>query len=184
MQTLYQLRDAPYLTLTIQEEHDAAELFHLVQEEKAHLRKTLDWPDAVRRIEDTLATIQGNRARFFAGTAAVYLIRWQDAIAGVVSFNTIRGREGEIGYWIAKRFEGKGIARQSVTTLIDAYAAAGTLDTFIIKASVENPRSNALAQRLGFTLTERLENAEKIGGLYYDQNRYCLSSDNNYSARG
>lgn len=172
METLETLHCPPYLTLSLQQEDDAPALFALVQEEKARLRQTLAWPDSVRQVSDTLQTIQNNRADFFAGRSAVYLIRWQGEIAGVASFNTLVNREGAIGYWMGHRFEGKGIAFQAIKTLITAYGAAGKLDSFIINASTENPRSNALAQRLGFSFVERLPQAEKIGDRVYDQNRY------------
>lgn len=172
MERLKTLHHAPHLTLTLQEEEDAPALFALVQEEKARLRRTLPWPDSVRQVSDTLHTIQNNRADFFAGRAAVYLMRWHGEIAGVVSFNSLDNREGTIGYWIAQRFEGKGIVSQSVATLVKAFGDAGLLDSFVIKASTENARSNALAQRLGFAFVDRLAAAEKIGDRVYDQNRY------------
>lgn len=149
-------------------------LFSLIQQEKAHLRHTLAWPDSVRHIEDTLTTIKENRADFFAERSAVYLIRWQGEIAGVASFNSLKATQGEIGYWMAERFQGQGIASQAIQLLIDTFTDAAILDTFIIKAATENQRSNALAQRLGFMFVESLLAAEKIGDNVYDQNRYCL----------
>ena len=172
MHQLQILQQAPYLTLTLQQEDDAPALFDLVQQEKTRLRETLAWPDSVREVKDTLATIQQNRKQFFSGLAAVYLIHWQGELAGVASFNSINDKQGEIGYWIAQRFEGCGIAHQALRCLINSYADAGLIDTFIIKASTANPRSNALAQRLGFTFLDRLPAAEKIGERCYDQNRY------------
>ncbi|MFT8210758.1 MAG: GNAT family N-acetyltransferase [Symbiopectobacterium sp.] len=147
-------------------------MFSLIQQEKARLRQTLAWPDKVRQIEDTLATIRKNREDFFAGRAAVYLIRWKDEIAGVASFNSLKESQGEIGYWMAERFQGQGIASQAIQLLIDSFADADILDTFIIKAATVNQRSNALAQRLGFAFVDRLPAAEKIGENVYDQNRY------------
>lgn len=172
LRTLQILHRPPHLTLTVQEEQDAPVLFSLIQQEKARLRQTLAWPDNVQQIEDTLTTIRQNREDFFAGHAAVYLIRWQDEIAGVASFNSLKDSQGEIGYWMAERFQGQGIASQAIRLLIDAFADAGILDTFIIRAATVNQRSNALAQRLGFEFVDRLLASEKIGENVYDQNRY------------
>ncbi|MCW2475916.1 MULTISPECIES: GNAT family N-acetyltransferase [unclassified Symbiopectobacterium] len=174
LQTLHRLHRPPHLTLALQEEQDAPALFSLIQLEKARLRHTLAWPDSVRHIEDTLTTIKENREDFFAGRAAVYLIRWQGEIAGVASFNSLKDSQGEIGYWMAERFQGQGIASQAIALLIDSFANAAILDTFIIKAATVNQRSNALAQRLGFEFVECLPAAEKIGDNVYDQNRYRL----------
>ncbi|QTF07761.1 GNAT family N-acetyltransferase [Brenneria izadpanahii] len=172
METLYELHHHPHLRLSIQEESDAAGIFALVQKEKPRLRHTLPWPDSVTHVDDSLNTIRANRHAFAAGVAAVYIIRWDDVIAGIVSFNTIQDQEGEIGYWIAEQFEGKGIVSLSVRTMIDAYIKAGLVKRCIIKASVENPRSNALAQRLGFNLYGQKKDGEKLGDRRIDQNVY------------
>lgn len=92
----------------------------------------------------------------------------------MASFNSLNASQGEIGYWMAERFQGQGIASQAIQLLIDSFADAAILDTFIIKAATVNTRSNALAQRLGFVFIERLLAAEKIGDNVYDQNRYRL----------
>lgn len=145
LQTLHRLHRPPHLTLALQEEHDASALFSLIQQEKARLRHSVAWPDKVQHIEDTLATIRENRADFFAGRAAVSLIRWQGEIAGVASFNSLKASQGEIGYWMAERFQGQGIASQAIPLLMDSFANAAIPDTFIIKAATVNQRSNALA---------------------------------------
>ncbi|MGK2889069.1 MAG: hypothetical protein ACSLEN_07900 [Candidatus Malihini olakiniferum] len=44
LRTLQILHRPPHLTLIVQEEQDASILFSLIQQEKAHLRKTLSWP--------------------------------------------------------------------------------------------------------------------------------------------
>ncbi|MEC5318199.1 GNAT family N-acetyltransferase [Brenneria populi subsp. brevivirga] len=172
MKTLSELHHPPHLRLTLQEESDADALFSLVQQEKSRLRLTLPWPDSVTCVADTLNTIRANRSEFAAGAAAVYIIRWDGDIAGIVSFNTIRDQEGVIGYWIAEPFEGKGIVSLAVRTMVNAYINAGVLNKCVIRASVANPRSNALAQRIGFHFHHQRKNAEKIGDRCFDQNVY------------
>ncbi|WP_420064250.1 GNAT family N-acetyltransferase [Pectobacterium colocasium] len=169
---LYELRHPPHLRLTIQEERDADALFALIQQEKARLRRTLPWPDSVKNVDDTRETIRGNRKAFFDKTSAVYVIRWDDALAGIVSFNTIQDKEGVIGYWIAEAFEGKGIVSQAVSTLIAAYTDANLVGRCVIRASTANTRSNAVAQRLGFHFHHIEKDAEKIGEQWFDHNIY------------
>ncbi|MEI7309805.1 GNAT family N-acetyltransferase [Pectobacterium carotovorum] len=169
---LYALRHQPHLCLTIQEESDADTLFTLIQQEKARLRRTLPWPDSVKTVDDTRETIRANRKAFFDKTAAVYVIRWDDALAGIVSFNTIQDKEGVIGYWIAEAFEGKGIVSQAVSTLITAYTDASLVDRCVIRASTANTRSNAVAQRLGFHFHHTEKDAEQIGEQWFNHNIY------------
>ncbi|KHN92698.1 GNAT family N-acetyltransferase [Pectobacterium actinidiae] len=169
---LYELKPLPHLRLTIQEENDADALFSLIQQEKVRLRRTLPWPDSVKTVDDTRETIRANRKAFFDKTAAVYVIRWDDALAGIVSFNTIQDKEGVIGYWIAEAFEGKGIVSQAVSTLITAYTDASLVERSVIRASTANTRSNAVAQRLGFRFHHTEKDAEQIGERWFDHNIY------------
>ncbi|MBN3216170.1 GNAT family N-acetyltransferase [Pectobacterium polaris] len=168
----YELRHQPHLRLTIQEESDADALFTLIQQEKVRLRRTLPWPDSVKSVDDTRETIRANRKAFFDKMAAVYVIRWDDALAGIVSFNTIQDKEGVIGYWIAEAFEGKGIVSQAVSTLIAAYTDANLVERCVIRASTANTRSNAVAQRLGFRFHHTEKDAEQIGEHWFDHNIY------------
>ncbi|MCA6953193.1 GNAT family N-acetyltransferase [Pectobacterium polaris] len=172
MDALSELRHEPHLRLTIQEESDADALFTLIQQEKARLRRTLPWPDSVKSVDDTRETIRANRKAFFDKMAAVYVIRWDDALAGIVSFNTIQDKEGIIGYWIAEAFEGKGIIYQTVSTLIAAYTNASLVERCVIRASTANTRSNAVAQRLGFRFHHTEKDAEQIGEQWFDHNIY------------
>ncbi|KAA8997031.1 GNAT family N-acetyltransferase [Affinibrenneria salicis] len=172
MQPLTELYNPPHLRLCVPQMQDAGPLFTLIQREKARLRHTMPWPDSVTQVSDSLTTIEQNRQAFSRGQSAMYLIFWDEELVGVVSFNTLIDGEGVIGYWISSAAEGKGIAFMAVNTLIDNWRRSGGLTRFVIRCSVENPRSNRLAQRLGFTFSERAPQAERIGARVYDQNIY------------
>ncbi|TCV06989.1 ribosomal-protein-serine acetyltransferase [Samsonia erythrinae] len=172
MNAMYELHHQPHLRLTIQEESDADALFALIQQEKPRLRRTLPWPDSVKTLDNTRENIRANRDGFFAGTTAVYIVRWDKALAGIVSFNTLQHQEGIIGYWLAEAFEGKGIASLAVRTMTTAYTHAALIKRCVIRASVANARSNALAQRLNFRLHHTEKQAERIGETLFDQNVY------------
>nr|WP_113865107.1 GNAT family N-acetyltransferase [Brenneria salicis]NMN91079.1 ribosomal-protein-serine acetyltransferase [Brenneria salicis ATCC 15712 = DSM 30166]RBP66575.1 ribosomal-protein-serine acetyltransferase [Brenneria salicis ATCC 15712 = DSM 30166]RLM31978.1 GNAT family N-acetyltransferase [Brenneria salicis ATCC 15712 = DSM 30166] len=172
METLAELHYPPHLHLSIQDERDVEAIFTLIQQEKPRLLRTLSGPDSLTCVDDLRQAIKTNRKAFEAGLAVVYVIRWDEVITGVVCFDSIHNKTGDIGYWIAQQFEGKGIVSQAVTTMIEAYRAAGIVDRCIIKASVENSRSNALARRLGFGFYRLVEKAERIGDRDLDQNIY------------
>ncbi|SQI36000.1 Ribosomal-protein-serine acetyltransferase [Leminorella richardii] len=172
----YQRIKPPHLHLSIQEERDAPAIFALIEAERPRLRKTLPWPDSVRSVEDSLKTIRDNRILFGQAKSAVYLIRWDGEIAGLVAFNTLIDREGTIGYWISSAFEGKSVAYAAVSCLIEWYTEADVLDSFVIRCSTENERSARLAERLGFQLDTIVEKAEKIGDRYLDHRVYRLST--------
>ncbi|WP_413734191.1 GNAT family N-acetyltransferase [Sodalis sp. RH21] len=167
-----ELKCPPSLRLSLQQESDAADLFALVQLEKERLSRHLSWPRLINDVKDTLANIRHNRADFAEGRSAVYVLRWDEELAGILSYNTINDKQAEIGYWLAARHEGRGVMSTAVAALMDWYAAADRLDTFIIRCGVSNRASNRLAQRLGFEFDYRQVRAEKIGDCYVDHNVY------------
>lgn len=163
----------PSLTLKLQQESDAPAIFTLVDAERERLGRHLSWPPLIRDVSDTLANIRHNRADFADGRSAVYVVRWDDAIAGILSFNTINDKQAEIGYWLSARFEGRGVMSRAVAALMAWYGDTGKLDQFIIRCGVANRPSNQLARRLGFEFDYRQVRAEKIGDRYVDHNVYC-----------
>ncbi|NDL61878.1 GNAT family N-acetyltransferase [Acerihabitans arboris] len=168
-----ELISPPSLKLSLQLESDAPAIFNLVREERERLGRHLSWPPLINEVGDTLANIRHNRADFAEGRSAVYVVRWDDAIAGILSFNTINDKQAEIGYWLAARFEGRGVMSRAVTALMAWYGDTGKLDQFIIRCGVANRPSNRLAQRLGFVFDYCQVRAEKIGDRYVDHNVYC-----------
>lgn len=172
MQDYRELISPPSLTLSLQQESDAPAIFALVHAERDRLGRHLSWPPLIQDVNDTLTNIRHNRTDFANGRSAVYVVRWDNAIAGILSFNTINDRQAEIGYWLAKRFEGQGVMYRAVSALMAWYGDAGKLDTYIIRCAVGNRPSNRLAQRLGFEFDYHQVRAEKIGDQYVDHNVY------------
>lgn len=168
-----ELISPPSLILSLQQESDAPALFELVHAERERLGRHLSWPPLIHNVNDTLANIRHNRTEFTAGRSAVYVVRWEGDIAGILSFNTINDRQAEIGYWLAARHEGNGVMSRAVAALMSWYGDAGKLDTFIIRCGAANRPSNRLAQRLGFAFDYCQVRAEKIGDRYVDHNVYC-----------
>ncbi|GAA4660797.1 hypothetical protein GCM10023262_05730 [Bartonella pachyuromydis] len=79
-----------------------------------------------------------------------------------------------IGYWLDLKIQGKGIITKSVKALIQPYLKSGEIKRFGITCSVDNPKSNAVAQRCGFELEGRLRKAELLNGVFHDQNIYSF----------
>jgi ribosomal-protein-serine acetyltransferase len=84
------------------------------------------------------------------------------------------GITAEIGYWIRSRFEGKGFVTRGCEALIDyAFDAMGA-HRVIIRAGIDNHRSRAVPERLGFTL-EGVHREEGRGtGGFHDLAIYGL----------
>lgn len=85
--------------------------------------------------------------------------------------------KGEVGYWIGREFEGRGI----VTRACERFLAHGFgelgLHRISIVAAVGNARSRAIPERLGFTHEGVLRGAERCGDEYHDLAVYSILED-------
>jgi ribosomal-protein-serine acetyltransferase len=83
-------------------------------------------------------------------------------------------RRTELGYWIAQNEEGKGTISKACKLLIDYAFAELDLNRIEIRCSVENTRSAAIPERLGFTLEGVLRQSHMRNGRLHDFSIYGL----------
>jgi ribosomal-protein-serine acetyltransferase len=157
-------------------ETDVVPLYAAVDENRAHLRRFLPWLDTTRAASDMAAF----RARVVSqeqeGSGLARIIERDGAIAGVVAFNHIDqlNHHAELGYWIDRRLEGHGVCRRACAGLIAFAFDALQLNRITIAAAVENRKSRALAERLGFSFEGVRREAEWLYDHYVDHALYGL----------
>jgi ribosomal-protein-serine acetyltransferase len=129
---------------------DAPELFALVNANRERLRRWLPWVDPTRTVDDERS--------WLASVIAVedgmegYGLFVDGRLAGGVGvtigpFNVA----GDIGYWVAEAFEGRGLVTSACRAFIDFGFTDAGLHRIVIRAAPDNVRSRAIAERLGFT---------------------------------
>ena len=163
-------------SLRILRREDAAELFALTDANRAYLRKWLPWPDAVTAESDTLAYIDTVTAQREAGRGPVFAILHDGAIAGIVGFYAVQRvhRIGGIGYWLAEAVQGRGVMTECCRFVVGYGFRTLDLHRIEIAAAVENRRSRAIPERLGFELEGILRGRECIDGVHLDHAMYSL----------
>ncbi|MDX9991556.1 MAG: GNAT family protein [Anaerolineales bacterium] len=82
----------------------------------------------------------------------------------------------EFGYWITAEQEGKGIITRCVSALMDYAVNEMKVQRFVIGCAVNNQRSRAVPERLGYRLHAIVPNGEKVGDLIYDRAVYGIRS--------
>jgi len=138
--------------LRLLEERHAEELFSLTNRSREHLRRWTPWIDSTRTTADSKAFIRRSLEQFSRGDGLVAGIWYNDSLAGVVSFDRIshENRSATIGYWIGMEYQKKGLMTRACEALIDYGFRELGLNRIEIWAAVDNLRSLAIPERLGF----------------------------------
>lgn len=169
-------RLAQGISLETLEEDDAAALFAVVDANRAHLRRWTPWLDGNRSPADTLTFIQSTRKLAADNLGFSVAIRVDEVIAGVAGYHTFDwpNRASIMGYWLAESHQGRGIMTRSCQALIDFAFAALNVNRVAIACAVENTRSRAIPERLGFQHEGISRDAEWLYTRYVDHAIYSL----------
>ncbi|VFQ46799.1 GNAT family N-acetyltransferase [Desulfoluna butyratoxydans] len=158
-----------HIQLRLSVPHFADELFQLTEKNRDYLKRWLPWLDSIKKPEDTRHFIDLQRHRFSKGLALHETIFYRGRIAGVLGYNLLDHANGigHIGYWMGEEYTGKGIMTRAVKDLVMMGYHYWDLQKVEIRCGVENIRSRAIPERLGFTEEGTLRRVEK----FYDQYR-------------
>ncbi len=154
----------------------AEELFELTDRNRAFLKQWLPWLDAISEPAETRAFLENQLALFQQGEALHATVFYQGKIAGVLGYNRIDQLNGigHIGYWLGQKYNGKGIMRACVKDLIDLGFEYYALNRIEIHCAVENHKSRAIPEHLGFQQEGIIRMAEKVYDKYLDHVVYGL----------
>ena len=130
----------------------ADELFALTDQNREFLKQWLPWLDTVTTPSDTRVFIEAQLARFQRGEGLHVALFYRDKIAGVLGYNRRDQANaiGHIGYWLAREYTGKGIMTASVRDLIELGFRYYSLNRVEIRCAVDDRKSRAIPERLGF----------------------------------
>ena len=84
---------------------------------------------------------------------------------GVMGLDKLDDSEYEIHYWLQTEFTGRGYATEAAQALIDWARDALGARRIVLNAGMENRRSLAVAERLGFTRDGELEGGMTGGSV-------------------
>jgi ribosomal-protein-serine acetyltransferase len=155
---------------------DAEELYALTDANRAHLRRWLPWVDLVTSEDDSRSFLETVTAQHKEGRGPTFGILYQHALVGVVGYLPVDrvNRCGEIGYWLAERFQGRGIMTASCRFAVRYGFITLDLNRIQIAAGTANAASRAIPERLGFTFEGILRGRENLYGTFIDHAMYSL----------
>jgi ribosomal-protein-serine acetyltransferase len=163
--------------LRLLEESDAEELFALVDANREHLEPWMPWVPNERSADDVLPFIRGTRKQIGDNEGFQTAIVSPDGhIVGIVGFHGVDwlNRRTSIGYWIARDHQGRGTTTLAVRALIDHAFGTWNLNRVTIEAAVDNARSRAVPERLGFVHEGTLRAAGRVGERTMDHAVYAV----------
>ena len=169
----YKIDDKTELRLL--EERHAEQVFDLIAENRERhpeLDKSFSLEDAQKKIKHDLA--------LFAENKGLGVGIWHKGnLAGGVRYHEIdwSNRMTELGYWISRRFEGKGLVIKTCRVLIDyAFNELG-LNRIVISCAAENQKSRAIPEKLGFVEEGIVRQAEWLHDHFIDLVIYGMLAD-------
>jgi ribosomal-protein-serine acetyltransferase len=160
-------------------EEDAAELTAVVAANREHLARWLPWA-ATYGHRDSLDYVAKARAQIEAEVGFEGAIVVGGKIVGGAGFHAVDrlNRSTSIGYWLAAEAQGSGLMTATVRALVEHAFGAWELHRVVIEAVVDNARSRAIPERLGFAEEGVLREAKLVRGRYEDAALYAmLASD-------
>jgi ribosomal-protein-serine acetyltransferase len=152
------------------EDGDVAELFRLVDRNRAHLRQWMPWLDATQSEDDLRRWASDERRKAADGRSAQFVVLDGDEIAGVAGYHEIDWQHGqvELGYWLAADRQGKGLMTRAARELVRfAFEELG-LNRVGIKTATGNARSRAIPERLGFRHEGVIRESERLYDRFVD----------------
>jgi len=144
------------------------------------LKEWLIWAETIPSIEEYQKTIIPMWLQKFADNNGFETgIFYQNELIGMVGLHYIdqTNKATEIGYWLSNTMQGKGIMTRVVEYLVSYCFDELNLNRVVIRVAVENQKSRAIPQRLGFKEEGILREAQQIRGGSYDLAIYSMLKD-------
>lgn len=162
--------------LRLLQPHHAEEIFKVIERNRARLHQWLPWVDNIRCVGDEEKFICNSLGLFASNGAFQCGIFMGDVFVGAIGLHPINhaNRKVELGYWLDSAHQGRGLMTNACRAIVDhAFGALG-LNRVIIYCAVENRRSRAVAERLGFKLEGIARQSEWLYDHFVDWASYSM----------
>lgn len=161
--------------LRLIENADAEELYALLDRN----RERLYWLKSDYSLEDMQDFIKGDLHAFADNKGFRAGIWYKGRLAGSIRYNGIdwTNRKTELGYWIDGACEGRGLVAKACHVFIDYAFNHLKLNRVEIHCNLDNQRSRAIPERLGFKQEAILREAYLKQDQFVDLVVYAMLAD-------
>lgn len=149
---------------------DAGPLFATIDRERQHLGPWLNWVAKTTRQEHSAEFIQRAHTQVHDQSGLALGIFYDGEIIGLTGMHNWDHdtKRAELGYWISRGHEGKGIVSRALAGFMDHLFTHAGLNKIEIRYIPANKRSGRVAERLGFRIEGVLRKAVMSNGAAED----------------
>ncbi|MGF1771660.1 GNAT family N-acetyltransferase [Vibrio wakamikoensis] len=167
------------LSLALVQPSFAVDYLAIVSRDRDYLAQWLVWPEHGKNQEFFARFIEQSLHDYALGKSMTCGIVFKGELVGNISFNTINHslKKVEIGYWLSRPQQGKGIVTKAVAKMIEIAFTQLNMEKAQISAAEQNSPSRRVCERLGFTLEGIITRAENLNGRVVDHAIYGLSRE-------
>src|SRR6185312_2486151 len=160
----------PGAELRLLQPHHAPEMFATIERNRDRLRQWLPWVDGIRTAQDEEQFIRTSLLNLASNGAFQCGIFVNDVFVGAIGLHPIdhANRKVELGYWLDATHEGRGLITRAARAVIGHVFRELKIHRAVIYCAVENHRSRAVADRLGFKYEGIARQAEWLYDHFVD----------------
>ena len=176
---MFSIQVGENLKLALPQPFLAEEIAAVVLENVERLKPWMPWAVDDYSVDSAHEFISGALKAFADTGQFETVIISDDRVIGALGFHNLDmvNRSAHVGYWIAGDYEGKGIVTRCCRVLIDYIFKKLELNLVQINCNVENVRSRAIPERLGFKLEGINRQVELVHGRFGDWAVYAMLRD-------
>ncbi|WP_188906009.1 GNAT family N-acetyltransferase [Lactobacillus crispatus] len=131
----------------------AEALYQAVVRDRKQLGQWLAWADQMHSANDEAKFIKQIQTKMSQQTMLVLTILVNGEPSGMIDLHKlVPNKKAEIGYWLASKYQGRGIVTKSVTALCQYAFSELNLQYIDLLVAVSNHKSSNVAKRCGFKL--------------------------------
>ncbi|MCK8607414.1 GNAT family N-acetyltransferase [Apilactobacillus ozensis] len=133
-------------------ENHAKDLYEAIDNDRQNMRKWLPWVDDMQSVEDEQDFIQYATVEMEKQKLLMLTIMVNNQPAGLIDLHSISNvsKHASVGYWLSSNFQGHGITTKALENITKIGFDVLELHKIIVLAAVDNSKSKAVPERLGF----------------------------------
>jgi ribosomal-protein-serine acetyltransferase len=164
------------LQISLFELNQAHDLFKLIDQNRDHFGRWLEFPRVTNTVEDTKEFIERSLHKYSTGNGFWCGIWHRNELIGAIGLLYVNWKDKvtEIGYYIAQVHEGKGYISRACLEVIEFIFNDLKLNRVEIRVNPENTRSCKIPERLGFKKEGILRQTEWFIDRFTDKVVYGL----------